>query len=198
VPNVMTMDLQKINVKIFFPDESPIQAESFVEIFNSWIQNSDGEYYDLADYAHVPAGPGVLLVAHEENLSIDNNGNRWGLLYSRKQPVQGSNREKLRSAFATALEYCRRIEMEAALQGSLRFRGDEAVVLVNDRLLAPNNEETFLAVRPDVEGLARSLYAGSDFSLEREQDPRKRFGLYMKAAGSFDVGTLIKNLGTVH
>jgi hypothetical protein len=198
VLNGVSVELQKINVKFFFADASPIQAESFVEIFNSWIQNSDGEYYDLADYSHVPAGPGVLLVAHEANLSIDNNGNRWGLLYSRKQSEPGSNAEKLRSAFATALEYCRRIEMEPALEGRLRFRGDEALMILNDRLLAPNNEETFLAVRPDVEGLARSLYAGADFSLEREPDPRKRFGLYAKAAGSFDVRTLIKNLAAVN
>jgi len=192
------MDLQKINVKIFITDPSPIQAETLVEVFNTWIQNSDGKYYDLADYAHVPAGPGILLVAHEANVSIDNNGNRWGLLYSRKQPEEGSNREKLRSALATALEYCRRIEAEPALRGRVRFRGDEAMVLVNDRLLAPNTEETFVAIRPDVEALARGLYAGSGFSLEREQDSRKRFGLYMKAADSFDVGTLIKNLGNVN
>jgi hypothetical protein len=88
--------------------------------------------------------------------------------------------------------------MEPGLKGRLRFRGDEAVIILNDRLLAPNNEETFLAVRPDVERLARSLYAGADFSLEREPDPRKRFGLYTKAAGSFDVRTLIKNLAVVN
>jgi len=192
------MDLQKINVKFFITDPSPIQAETLVEIFNTWIQNSDGNYYDLADYSHVPAGPGILLVAHEANISIDNNGNRWGLLYSRKQPEEGSNREKLRSAFATALEFCRRIEMEPALQGRVRFRGDEAVVLVNDRLLAPNTEETFVAIRPDVEALARGLYPGSGFSLEREQDFRKRFGLHVKAVQPFDVGTLIKNLGNVN
>jgi len=192
------MDLQKINVKFFVADPCSIQAESLVKIFNSWIQNSDGEYYDLADYSHVPAGPGILLVAHEANISIDNTGNRWGLLYGRKQPEEGSNREKLRAAFAGALEYCRRVEVEPVLQGRLRFRGNEAVVLVNDRLLAPNNEETFIAVRADVEALARSLYAGSDFSIERERDSRKRFGLSMKAADSFDVGTLIKNLGNVN
>ncbi|HEY3305959.1 MAG TPA: hypothetical protein VGL70_20740 [Candidatus Binatia bacterium] len=192
------MDLQKINVKIFIADPSPIQAESFIEIFNSWIQDSDGEYYDLADYSHVPAGTGILLVAHEANVGIDNSDNRWGLLYSRKQPAVGSNREKLQAAFMTALEYCRRIELEPLLQGRVRFRGDEANVLVNDRLLAPNTEDTFAAIRPDVEALARVLYAGSDFSLEREPDSRRRFGLHMKAADPFDVGTLIKNMGIVN
>jgi len=189
------MELQKINVKIFMADSSSVRAESFVQVFNSWIQDSEGEYYDLADYSHVPAGPGILLVAHEANLSIDNNGNRWGLLYGRKQPASGSNREKLQAAFTQALEYCRRIESEPSLQGRVRFRGDEADLVINDRLLAPNTEETFTAIRPDVEDFARTLYAGSHFSIEREPDPRRRFGLHMKAAVSFDVSALIRNMG---
>jgi len=192
------MDIQKINVKFFLADASEIRAESLVEIFNSWIQNSDGEYYDLADYSHVPAGPGVLLVAHEANISIDNNANRWGLLYSRKQPAMGSNGEKLRAAFKTALEYCRKIETEPALHSRLRFRGDEANMLINDRLLAPNTEQTFAAIRLDVEELARALYGGCNFSLEREQDSRRRFGLHMKAAASFDVEALLKNIEMVN
>jgi hypothetical protein len=188
------MNLQKINIKFFVADQVSIQPESFVEIFNSWIQASDGEYYDLADYSHVPAGPGILLVAHEANVSIDNSGNRWGLLYGRKRSVDGSNSAKLRVAFATALDYCRRIEGEPALQGRFRFRGDEALVVINDRLLTPNTEESFSAIRPEIEALAQALFAGTDFSIEKEQDSRQRFGLHIKTAGSFDVTTLLKNI----
>lgn len=188
------MDLQKINVKFFAANSVGIPLEAFINIFNTWIQASEGEYYDIADYSHVQAGPGVLLIAHEANISIDNSGNRLGLLYNHKRPLKGSNREKLRTAFATALEYCRRIEDDPTLQGRLRFRGDEAVVLVNDRLLAPNSEETFFAIRADIEELARVLYAGSNFSLEREEDSRRRFGLHIKTPVSFDVTTLIKNI----
>jgi hypothetical protein len=188
------MDLQKINIKFFVADPVSIQPESFVEIFNSWIQETDGTYYDLADYSHVPAGPGVLLIAHEANVSIDNGENRWGLLYGRKRVADGSNRAKLRAACATALEYCRRIQEEPTLQGRLRFRGDEIFIVVNDRLLAPNTEETFLAIRPDIEALAQILYGESNFSLERELDSRRRLGVHIKAGGSFEVTTLLKNL----
>ncbi|HEY2990023.1 MAG TPA: hypothetical protein VGL11_20080 [Candidatus Binatia bacterium] len=188
------MNLQKINVKFFVADPGAVQLEPFVGIFNSWIQAADGEYYDLADYSHVPDGPGILLIAHEANISMDNSGNELGLLYNRKQPLEGSNREKLRRAFAAALQYCRRIEAESVLEGRLHFRGGEALVLINDRLLAPNTEETLGAIRADVEDLVRTLYAGSEFSLQREQDPRKRFGLRIKTPVSFDVATLLKNM----
>jgi hypothetical protein len=135
-----------------------------------------------------------VLVAHDANISMDNGGNRLGLLYSRKQPLDGSNRQKLRAAFAAALDYCRRIESEPALEGRFRFRGNEALVVINDRLTAPNTDETFSAVRPDVDAIAGALYAGSEFSLEREQDTRSRFGLHIKTSASFDITTLLKNM----
>jgi hypothetical protein len=126
------MDLDKINVKFFAEDSNnEVPLTAFINIFHSWIQASDGDYYDLAEYSHMPSGPGILLIAHEANISMDNAGNRLGLLYNRKQPLQGPNREKLRSIFKWALEHCRRIEEEPSLQGRLRFRGDEALFLVN-------------------------------------------------------------------
>lgn len=189
------MDLQKVNVKFFVGDSNGVPLTAFINIFNSWIQASDGDYYDLAEYSHMHAGPGILLIAHEANISMDNTGNRLGLLYNRKRPLQGSNREKLRFIFRSALENCRRIEEELSLQGKLKFLGNEVLVLINDRLLAPNTEETFLAVRPDLEGLARTLYAGAEFTLQRETDPKKRFSVQIKTPVSFEITALLKNLG---
>ena len=134
-------------------------------------------------------------MAHEANVSIDNTENRLGLLYNRKQPLQGSNREKLRWVFNTALASCRRIEEESALKGRIKFLGNEALLFINDRLLAPNTEETFLAVRPDIEHLARVMYGGNDFVLERDTgDPRRRFSVHIRTSASFDVATLFRNL----
>ena len=190
------MEPQRINVKFFVADADGVSLTDFIHIFNSWVQASDGEYYDIADYNHVNAGPGVLLIAHEANISMDNTGNRLGLLYNRKQPLSGSNQEKLHFVFRTALESCHRIENETALKGRIRFRGDEALFLINDRLLAPNTEETFRAVKPELEALARTLYGGADFALDHSSDPQQRFSVFIKTPRSFDVGTLLKNLGS--
>lgn len=188
------MDLQKINVKFFAADPNGVSLETFIPVFNSWIQAAEGAYYDVADYSHVPSGPGIVLVAHEANISLDNTDNRLGLLYNCKEALHGSNRERLRLVFKSALENCRRIEGEPLLGGKVRFRGDEALVVINDRLLAPNIEGTFLALRPDLEGALRELYAGARFELERERDPGRRFGVRIKAAVSFSVEALLKNL----
>ena len=187
--------LQKINVKFFVENPGVVAPEAFVLLFNAWIQAADGEYYDIADYGHVEAGPGILLIAHEANIGMDNAGNRWGLLYNRKQPLPGNNGEKLRWVLKAALENCRRIEDASSLEGRVKFRGDEALFLINDRLSAPNSEATFNALKADLETAARALYGHADFIIEREsQDPRRRFGVRIKAAGRFNVAALLVNL----
>lgn len=189
------MDLQKINVKFFVAGPGGIRLTDFIDVFNSWIQRSDGGYYDVADYSHIQAGPGVVLISHEANISMDNTGNRLGLLYDRRQPLAGSNVEKLQYVFRTTLEFCRRIEREPALKGKIRFQGHEALFLVNDRFLAPNTGETFRAVKPELEALASTLYGGGKFTLDHDGDPKQRFGVFIKAPQAFDVDTLLKNLG---
>jgi hypothetical protein len=189
------VNLQKLNVKFFLAEPTGVSLTAFIDVFNRWIQESEGDYYDLADYSHVPAGPGILLVAYDANISIDNGGNRLGLLYNQKQPLQGSNQEKLRFAFKKALEACLKLEGEPSLKGKIAFQGNESQLCVNDRLLAPNSDETFRAIAEEVHDLARLLFRGPRYSVQRcSQDERQRFSLSLKAEESFNVRALLENL----
>lgn len=188
------MDLQKINVKFFVENSEGIPPTVFIDIFQTWIQGSDGDYYDVADYSHMHAGPGILLIFHEANISMDETGDRRGLLYNQKQPLSGSNEWKLQVVFKSALEFCKRIEDEPVLRGRLKFRGNEVLFLINDRLLAPSSDETFYSLRPDLEGLAHTLYGGADYTLRYDPKPKERFSVLISTPHSFDVRTLLKNL----
>jgi hypothetical protein len=189
------VNLQKLNVKFFLLGPIDVSLTAFVDIFNRWIQESEGEFYDLADYSHVRAGPGILLVAHEANISIDNSGNRQGLLYNQKQPLQGSNQEKLRFTFKKALEACLKVEGQESLKGKIAFQGNESQLCVNDRLLAPNTDETFQAIAEEVHELARLLFRGSRYSVQVcSRDERQRFSISLKAEEPFNVRALLENL----
>jgi hypothetical protein len=189
------MELQKLNVKFYFANSAAFRLDEFINVFNLWIQSSDGVFYDLADYRHVNEGPGVLLIADEANISIDNAGGRLGLLYNFKRRLNGSNENKLRSAFQATLGYCRKIEQEPALPGKLRFSGNEALLVINDRLIAPNAEATYAALLPDLEEFARRLYGGDEFSLERNsEDARERFAVAIKSPVAHGIESLTRNL----
>ena len=63
------MNVQHVNVKIFAEDPA-IELDGAIPVFHRWIQRNVCEelLIDVADYRHVPAGPGVLLVGHDIRL----------------------------------------------------------------------------------------------------------------------------------
>src|SRR5437879_4183837 len=118
------MDSSKQAVKFFLRDASAIKADAFVPVFHSWIQSralEDHLLIDVADYKHVKSGPGTVLVAHEANLSMDSAGGRLGLLYARKQPIEGGLAERLAVTFRSALRAARLLEEDPRLAGKIQF-----------------------------------------------------------------------------
>jgi hypothetical protein len=192
------MELQKINVKVFTAEPNKVPLTDFIDIFHGWIQATDGVYLDVADYSHMQAGPGIVLVADDANVSIDETGNRRGLLYSQKGKLSGSNLEKLNTVLRSALENCQRLEQEPALRGKLRFVGNEVEILVNDRLVASNTSDAFEEIRPEIDFLGRRLYASTNFTLLRNhEDPRHRLNVTLSTPLSFETKTLLNNLQAI-
>ncbi len=87
-------------------------------MFNTWIQKHALEelLIDVADYLHVPNGPGLLLIGHEADYSLDNRAGRLGLLYNRKKQLEGTTQEKLAQAARAVLTAAQILEKENGLQ----------------------------------------------------------------------------------
>jgi hypothetical protein len=146
------MELQRIGVKLFAEDTSSVHVREFVPVFHSWIQKQciDGNLLiDVHDYSHIHNGPGILLVAHEGNFSTDLAEGRLGLSYFRKQPAP-EGVEVIAAAMRTALQAASLLEQEPAFSGRLRFLRDQALIIANDRLLAPNNATGLAALEPAI------------------------------------------------
>jgi len=186
------MDLQKITVKIFSEERAPVPFASFIDVFQRWIQESDGIYHDVADYSHINDGAGILLIARDANVSIDETGGRRGLLYKQKIPLPGSNAEKLGRVFSKALDYCRRIETDSALAGRITFPAREAEVTIADRLIAPNTEAAFAALREELENFTQKWFHQRPTSVERRKDPRQCLGLTFRVARPLDLKALAR------
>jgi len=188
------MDLQKINVKFFAEPPNRVPLADFIDLFHGWIQSTDGIYHDVADYSHMQSGPGVILVANDANLHIDETGGRRGLLYSRKAPLSGTNQEKLRTVFRLALENCRKLEQEPALRGKLRFTTNEAAISLNDRLLGSNTEESFQELKREVGPFAKQLFGDAEVRFERDEDPRQRLNVHLKTSAAVDLRKTLDRL----
>jgi hypothetical protein len=187
--------VQHVNVKIF-AREAAIDLADAIPVFHRWIQEQAREemLVDVADYRHVPDGPGVLLVAHEANYSLDLAEGRLGLLYNRKAALEGDAQAKLLQAFGAALGACRLLEEAEPFQGKLRFDAGDCEILLNDRLLTPNTEETWQALRPELERFFAALYGPGAFTLERRGEPRERFRVAAKATAPVEVSSGLAKL----
>ena len=188
------MDLQKLNVKIFIEQPNLVALTDFIDIFHGWIQATDGEYYDVADYSHMHVGPGIVLIANDANVSIDETENRRGLLFSQKSRLEGSNQEKLRTVLRAALANCRKLEAEPALRGRLRFTASDPVIWVNDRSISSNSDESFNEIKEDVGAIAKELFGDGDVSLDRHCDPRRRLNVRLKTSSGVDLRKAMEGL----
>lgn len=186
------MEIQHLNLKVYAADPAAVKLPDFIGIFNTWIQRkvTPELLIDVADYGHVPNGPGVLLIAHEAHYSLDISDGRPGLLYSRKARIEGSTQSKLHQALQAALQAARRLEDE----NGLAFQGGEVQVVVNDRLLAPNTPETVATLTPELEAFFAPLYGADGFTLNHRTEPRALFTVNVVANTQPSVAELLSKL----
>jgi len=191
------MEMQHVNVKLLVRDPGDVDLEPLIPVFHSWIQKQVGEglLLDVADYRHVPEGPGVVLIGHEGNYSVDNTDDRLGVRYNRKAALDGSNQDRLKQAARAALTACQRLEAESRLGGKLRFDGQEMEIFINDRLLAPNNQATREAFKSDFATFLQQLFRGVKFTTSFSSDTRRLLGVSVKTAEPVRLADLLANLG---
>ena len=190
------MQLQHVNVKLIVQNPGEADLEPLIPVFHDWIQDqAAGDLLlDVADYRHVQAGPGVVLIGHEGNYSVDNTDSRLGVRYNRKAVLEGSNQDRLEQAARAALSACQRLEADPRLGGKIRFNGQEIEVFINDRLLAPNSDATRETVNSDLQRFTQKLFRGQEYSMSFGSDPRKLFSVSLKAVQPFSVADLLNIL----
>jgi hypothetical protein len=145
--------MQHFRVKFFARPTPPgFDLGQAIPVFHRWIQkNSLPEtMIDVADYQHVAAGPGILLVSHDAYYGLDQSKHRLGLLYTRRTAMEGSIADRVKDALTSARRACDLLEKEPEFAGKLSFDRSNFEVSVNDRMMAPNTEASFLELEPEL------------------------------------------------
>lgn len=177
------MHAHKLAVKFFIEDPSKVKLEEFVPVFHRWIQSralEDHLLIDVGDYKHVHEGPGIVLVSHEANIYADLSDGRLGLLYVRKEPLPGTFAERLRAVFRYALRSAAMLEDEPSLKDHIRFRTDEFLFRIYDRLHAPNEPKTFERINADLDSFLRHLYETPTVEFVHRTDTEKLFEIEIR------------------
>src|SRR5260370_9089492 len=127
--------IQHVRVKVFARQPVSIDQGEAIPVFHCWIQDRvcPEMLIDVADYRHVPNGPGVMLIGHEASYSLDNTKGRLGLLYARKQSG-GEAQENLRQAFDAAVAPSGPPEPEPAFTRNVKFHTRDYEFSLNEQL----------------------------------------------------------------
>jgi len=188
--------IHQVAAKVYIEAPENLVPRDYVDVFHEWIRldTLPELVIDVTDYSHVHHGPGVMLIGHEGHYSVDDTDGRLGLTYWFKRDEPGPLVSKARAALERTLRAAALLEKHPRLANKLRFRGDEARIILASRLLAPNTAETFDATSPVIEEVLSALYAGAPVTLEAEADATRPFAVAAKTTGDHRVSQLLERL----
>jgi hypothetical protein len=188
------MQTEKLQVKLYVEDPKKVDLGALVPVLHGWIREKtlDEPVIDVANYDHVPKGPGVVLIGMGSDYYLDLGEGRPGLLYSRKREAQGSLGERVADAFRRAFKAATLLEAEPSLE--LRFGTAELLFRIPDRLNAPNDDATLDAVRPALAEVLEKLFGPGGYEIAREGEPREPFTVRIRAKSAGSLGELVAKL----
>lgn len=184
----------EVSIKLFVDDHSTVRPDELIAVFHRWIKDGsleDEVVIDVANYAHVPQGPGIMLVCDKAHYYFDVRQNRWGLRYRGRREARATGAEAIARTFGSVLKAASLLEKDPALQGRYRFRTDRVEFGIYDRLKAPSEEATLEAVRTALEATVASLYGDAPRSIELVSGPKEPFMLSVENVGSPSVEELL-------
>jgi hypothetical protein len=187
------MDLHKFGIKFFAENSEQIDLLKLIPIYHRWIQQDalDDLLIDVADYSHIPGGPGVMLIAHEGNYALDETGHERGVVYYSKHRLPGELADRFALVASKALKAAQLMSNDAQLEGTLRLPGNRLMLFANDRLAAPNTDGAYEELEPALRTFLDRLYAGARYTVARESDPKERLAVRVQAEEEAALETLL-------
>jgi hypothetical protein len=187
----------ELNVKLFVADPSTVDLEELIPVFHRWIREDlleDELPIDVAGYAHVPKGPGVVIVCDQAHYYFDERAGRAGLRYRGRRVARGAGEEAITRGFRSLLRAAALLEKEPVLGGRYRFRTDQVELGISDRLRAPSDAKTLAAVGPALESVVKTLYGKPAKSITLVSGPREPFMVSIETGSSPSVDALLEQL----
>ena len=183
------MDLQKFGVKLFFNTNRSFDSKDFIPVFHNWIQDKIVDNHlliDVADYSHIPDGPGVMLVAHEGNFSLDQENQQPGIMYMRKTEIAGSFTERFNTVLSTVIKVANRLN-DNNISKQVDFTPNSFRFIANDRLYAENTADNQSFYKREIQKALDEKYSDSQFDFGDVSDKNERLAFTVNFSNDLDI-----------
>lgn len=182
-----------VSVKFFVKDSEDVSTKELIPVFHRWIKNcliEDELLVDVTSYAHVPKGPGIVLICDKAHFYFDEREGRCGLRYRGRRASDVTGVERIKKAFRSALHAASLLENDPELDGRYRFQTSEFEFGIYDRLRAPSDNATLAAVEPMLRDYVESLF-GKPAEIALTSTPKEPFMATVRMADSPSVDELL-------
>ena len=182
-----------VSVKLFVKNSEDLSTKELIPVFHRWIKNcliEDELLVDVTSYAHVPKGPGIVLICDKAHFYFDEREGRCGLRYRGRRASDVTGVERIKKALRSALHAASLLENDPELDGRYRFQTSEFEFGIYDRLRAPSDNATLAAVEPMLRDYVESLF-GEPAEIELTSAPKEPFMATVRMADSPSVDELL-------
>lgn len=182
--------MKPVRISVTLPfAAAPASLEPAIPLFHEFMQQGlvEGLLIDVADYQHVPDGPGILLVGHDVDYAINDHG----LTVVRKRQPDVDAARQLQDTLRIALAGRNAIEADGRL--GIGFQGDGLEIAIFDRLRAPNTREGLQAVQALVAPVLSAALGEADLAAEAG-DARDPVRIRVTLPAPLDVAATLEKL----
>ena len=162
------MKLQKFGIKLYLKTNGNFDSKDFIPMFHNWIQNKvvpNHLLIDVADYSHIPDGPGVMLIAHEGHFSLDQENHQPGIMYMRKSEFGGDFKERFINVLLITIQAANHL-CNNKINNEVDFIHNSFRFIANDRRVAENTLENQKLYQEEVQKALTALYPTCEVKYE--------------------------------
>ena len=162
------MDLQKFGIKLYLTSNNSFNSKSMISVFHSWIQSKAIDNHlliDVADYSHIPDGPGVMLIAHEGHFSLDQENHEPGMMYMRISELEGAFKERFIHVLSITIQAANRLR-DNKINKEVDFIHNSFRFMTNDRRIADNTHKNQNLYKDEVQKALTEKYPTSEIEYE--------------------------------
>lgn len=189
-------EIQRIAVKILTDAPQSLNLDPVLSIFARWRKDEShpAQWVDLADYAHMARGSGIVLIGRLCNFGFDMGLPAPGVLYASKKGLEGEPEDRLRQVLLASFEMTRALLAEPEFPDGVHLHTGAVELVFNDRLQTPNIAFTDRLLRPAVVAALDQFFGLGSYEVTAERDPARRYGFSVRAVNPPPLETLIARL----
>ena len=183
------MDLQKFGIKLFLNVSNDFNSRDFIPVFHNWIQDKaidDHLLIDVVDYSHISDGPGVMLIAHEGNFSLDQESQQPGIMYMRKTEIAGSFTERFNLVLSIVINAAKLLS-DNNISKQVDFKPNSLRFIANDRLYAENTADNQDLYKRKIQKVLDGKYSDSQFEFRDVSDKNERLAFTVNFSNDIDI-----------